>query len=126
MVLDGREDLDRLAVGLVGRREVAAGVRGGGADTERVGLLAMVTEIGKPGLGALGQAQRVLGIALFEGDPRAQDIDDRADPYVAREGRALAAALDRLAGRTHVPMPEPDRGGRLHGRGLDRCRPTAP
>src|SRR5438876_5784263 len=120
MVLDGREDLDRLAVGLVGRREVAAGVRGGGADTERVGLLAMVTQIGKPGLGALGQAQRVLGIALFEGDPRAQDIDDRADPYVAREGRTLAAAIDRFARRAHVPMLELDRGERLHDRELDR------
>src|SRR5437868_14134224 len=92
---------------------------GGGGDAQRVGLLAMVAKLGKPGLGALGKAERVLGIALFEGDPRAQDIDDRADASVACERRTLAAAIDRFARRVHIPVLVLERGERLHYGELD-------
>src|SRR5438034_1237840 len=89
MVLDRSKYLDRPAVRLIGRSEVATRVSGCGADAQCVGLLAVVAKIGKAGSGALGKTKRSLGIAFLERDPRAQDVDDRAatasaSSYVAR------------------------------------------
>src|SRR6266576_807545 len=97
MVLDRSEDLDGLAVGLVGRGIVATRVSGGGGDPQRVGLLAVVAETGEPLLGTFGKMECLLGIAFLESDARTQHIDDRAHAKVAGEGGAFAAPVDGLA-----------------------------
>src|SRR5438132_1339235 len=120
MVLDRREYFDGLAVRPVGRGEVGTRVCGGRSDPQGIGLLTLVAEIGKPRFGALGKGKRLLRVALFEGDPSAQHVDDGADAKVAGERRTLAATIDRLTRGVHVPMLELDRCERLHYRKLDR------
>jgi hypothetical protein len=77
-------------------------VGGRGCDPQRVGLLALVSELGESLLGSFCQAQRAIGVAFLESDARSQDVDDRANANVAGEGRALAAPVDRFASRGHI------------------------
>src|SRR5438128_6109140 len=109
MVLDRSEDLDGLPIGLVGRGVVATRVSGGGGDPQRVGLLAVVAEIGQPLLGTFSKTEGLLGIAFLESDACTQDIDDRAHAKVAGEGGAFAAPVDGLASSGHVAVFELDR-----------------
>ena len=79
----------------------------------------MVAELGQTLLGGCREAQRAIGIAFLESDARAQDVDDRAHAHVARQGGALAAAVDCFARGAHVAVLELNRRERLHHRELD-------